>query len=105
MEEGENLSFDELSSMEETSIAFDSGADEVNEGFCKECNGKLVKVVENRDFLDGSISFHIIKLRCVSCGKEYLDLTQADKYDFILTLEKAMKNKVALNVLTKKISA
>lgn len=84
---------------------FDSRANKVNEGFCKECGGKLIKVVENRDFLEGSISFHIIKLRCDSCGKEYLDLNQADKYDFLLTLEKAMRDKVALNVLAKKISA
>ena len=105
MEEGENLSFEELGRMQEDSLNFDSGTVEVNGGHCKNCNGKLIKVVENRNFLEGSISFHIIKLRCVSCGKEYLDLTQADKYDFILTLEKAMKNKVALNVLTKKISA
>ena len=61
--------------------------------------------MENRDFLEGSISFHIIKLKCDSCGKEYLDLNQADKYDFLLTLERAIKNKIALKVLAKKISA
>lgn len=104
MEEEENLSFDEIDRMEESNLSFDSGAVEVSKGFCNECNGKLVNVVENRDFLDGSISFHIIKLRCDSCGKEYLDLSQADKYDFILTLERAIKNKVSLNVLAKKIS-
>ena len=105
MEEGEYLSASEIGLLEQAEIDLESGASEVNEGYCKECNGKLIKVVENRNFLEGSISFHIIKLKCDSCGKEYLDLNQADKYDFLLTLERAIKNKIALKVLAKKISA
>jgi len=104
MEEGEDLSFDELNQLEEARIDFDGETSGVNGGSC-ECGGELVKIVENRDFLEGSISFHIIKLKCDSCGKEYLDLNQADKYDFLLTLERAIKNKIALKVLAKKISA
>ncbi len=104
MEEGEDLSADGLGLLEQVDIDLESRAGEVNEGFCKECGGRLVKMVENRDFLDGSISFHIIKLKCDGCGKEYLDLNQADKYDFLLILEKAIKSKIALKVLARKIS-
>ena len=102
MEEEESNSFEELKDMDEVEMEFDSGASEVNEGVCKECGERLVKVVENRNLLNGAITFHIIKLRCEKCGKEYLDLGQAEKYDFLITLEKAIKAK-ALRTLAERI--
>lgn len=104
MEEGEDMSLEELQNLDTEEITFDRGAYEVTDGTCTSCNGKLIKVVENRDVLDGAISFHIIKLRCEQCGKEYLDLNQAKTYDFLLTLERAIKSKKALEALSKKIS-
>ena len=85
------MTFEELNDLEEEKIEINSNAFEVNEGICKECGGRLVKIVENRNILDGTITFHIIKLKCPNCGKEYLDLDQAEKYDFYLVLEKATK--------------
>ncbi|MEK6847326.1 MAG: hypothetical protein AABY16_04110 [Nanoarchaeota archaeon] len=101
MEEGEDISFEELNEMKEENIDFDSSATTVNEGVCPGCNEKLVKVVENRNILDGTITIHIIKLRCPKCGKEYLDMDQAEKYDFALTLEQASKE--PLELLSKRI--
>lgn len=103
MEEGEDLTIEELDELEEVEIEIDENVFEVNEGICKECNEKLIKVVENRSILDGAITFHIIKLRCPKCGKEYLDLDQAEKYDFTLILEKAVKqplDKLSRRILT-----
>lgn len=102
MEEGENLSIEELENLEEADIEITNSASQVNEGICEECNEKIIKVVENKSMLDGSITFHIIKLKCPNCGKEYIDLDQAEKYDFLLTLQKAIKQ--PLNTLTSKIS-
>ena len=103
MEEGKDMSFEKLSGLEEAELEFDSRAFEVTEGICKDCGEKLTKVVENKNILDGAITFHIIKLRCLRCGKEYLDLDQAEKYDFLLALSNAIKNKKALDFLAKKI--
>ncbi len=99
MEEGEDLSFEELKQMEEERITVDSSAHEVNDGLCNECGGKLIKIVENRSLLDGAITFHIIKLRCEQCGKEYADLNQAEKYDLLFTLEQAIKSKRLFELL------
>ena len=104
MEEGENMSFEELNKLEEEKVEFGKEISEVNECVCKDCDEKLVKIVENRSLLDGTITFHIIKLKCMKCGKEYLDLDQAEKYDFLFTLEKAIKSQQALKVLARKIS-
>ena len=101
--EEDNMSLEELRKLREEKLEIERDAFEVNEGICKDCNEKLVKIVENRNVLDGSITFHIIKLKCMKCGKEYLDLDQAEKYDFLLTLEKAVKQ--PLESLSKKISS
>lgn len=100
--EEDNMSLEELKKFREEKLEIDNNVLEVNEGVCKDCNERLVKIVENRNVLDGSITFHIIKLKCMKCGKEYLDLDQAEKYDFLLTLEKAVKQ--PLESLSKKIS-
>jgi|SRR3989344_7937934 len=102
MEEAEDMTINELEKLEEVDTSVEEDAFEVNEGICKECNEKLIKVVENRSILDGTITFHIIKLKCPKCGNEYLDLDQAEKYDFALILEKAVKqplDKVSRRIL------
>lgn len=104
MKDESKMSLEELKHLEEESIEFTSSAFEVNEGVCKDCHEKLVKRVENRSIFGGTVTFHIIKLVCPRCGKEYLDLDQAEKYDFLLTLEKASKEK-PLEVLTKQMTA
>lgn len=101
--EEDTMSFEELEKLKEAEIEIDSTAFEVNEGRCKACSGRLIKIVENRSVLDGAITFHIIKLKCLTCGKEYLDLDQAEKYDFLLLLEKATKQ--PLNILSRKITS
>jgi len=99
--ENEDTSIKELKKLEEENLEIDEDAFEVNEGICKDCNEKLIKIVENRSILDGAITFHVIKLKCMKCGKQYLDLDQAEKYDLLLTLEKAFKQ--PLEVVSKKI--
>jgi|SRR3989338_8555075 len=103
MEEGKDMPFEKLNKFEEAELEFDNRSFEVAEGICKHCGEKLMNVVENKSILDGAITFHIIKLRCLKCGKEYLDLDQAEKYDFLLTLNKAVESKKALSFLTRKI--
>ncbi len=101
MEEGEDISFEKLDSLEEEKVEIDSEAFNVNDGICRECGGKLVKFVDNKNLLNGTITFHIIKLKCPNCNREYLDLEQAEKYDFLLLLEKAVRQ--PLNKLSQKI--
>ena len=98
----EDLSLEELKELEEESFDLDKNAFEVNDGICKDCGGRLIKIVENRNILDGAITFHIIKLKCQNCGKEYLDLNQAEKYDFALLLERAVRQ--PLDKLSRRIS-
>lgn len=102
MEETEDLSTNELEKLEEVELEIEPSASEVNEGYCGECNEKLIRTVENISLLDGAISFHIIKLKCPKCGKVYLDLDQAKKHDFLLALKKALNQ--PLEKLTKKIN-
>ena len=97
----ENMTIEELEKFKEEKLEIDESAFEVNEGICKECSKRMTKVVENRSILDGAITFHIIKLRCQKCGREFLDLDQAEKYDFALTLEKASNQ--PLDISSKKI--
>lgn len=101
MKEKENLSLEELEKLEEIKLDIDEDVFEVNDGICKDCHEKLIKIVENRSILNGAITFHIIKLKCPKCSKEYLDLDQAEKYDFALILEKATQQ--PLDSLSKKL--
>ncbi len=87
--------------LKEEKLEIEEDTFEVNDGICKDCNEKLIKIVENRSILDGTITFHIIKLKCPKCGREYLDLDQAEKYDFALLLEEAAKQ--PLSILSKKM--
>lgn len=100
----EDMSYEELEKLQEESVEFDGNFSEIQEGICNECGGRLMKIVENRSLLDGTLTFHIIKLRCLQCGKEYLDLNQAEKYDFLLILEKALQQKRSLTSLSERLS-
>lgn len=102
MESEDKMSTDELKKFKEEKLEIDKDISDVNEGFCKDCNEKLVKIVENKSILEGTVTFHIIKLKCMKCGKEYLDLEQAEKYDLLLTLEKAFRQPI--ESVSKKIS-
>ncbi len=104
MKDENKMTIEELKQLEEEPVEVGGNAFEVNEGLCKECHEKLIKKIENRTIFGGTVTFHIIKLVCPKCGREYLDLDQAEKYDFLLTLEKASKEK-PLEVLTRKITA
>ena len=55
MEEYKDMPIEELENLEEAKIELDKDVSEVNEGICKECNEKLIKIVENRSILDGAI--------------------------------------------------
>ena len=105
MEEGEDFKLEELENLEEEKLELEEDAFEANDGTCNECGGKLEKIVENRSLLNGMLTFHITKLRCSVCGKEYLNLEQAEKYDFLLLLERELKKKHALQSLSKKLQA
>lgn len=98
---GKDMTLEELENLEEVKLEIDEGAFEVSEGVCPYCNEKFVKIVENRKALGGDVTFHIKKLKCIKCGKEYLDLNDAEKYDLLLILEKAFKQPI--NVLSKKV--
>lgn len=98
------MSEEELKQLPEESITIENHAFTVKGGICKDCSIKLMKVIENRSVLEGAVTFHITKLKCPTCGKVYLDLDQAERYDFLLMLEKAAKEK-PLALLAKKIAA
>lgn len=103
MKNKKNMSIEELKKFDEVNLDINEDIFEVNDGFCKDCNGKLIKIVENKSIFDGALTFHIIKLKCENCGKEYLDLNQAEKYDLLLTFEKISKQQ-SIRMLSKKIS-
>lgn len=85
----EELGEEKLSKFEEVKdFEIDGDSLKVSEGICPECNMKMDKVIENRNLFDGALTFHIIKYRCQKCNKEYMDLKQAEKYDFYLSLKK-----------------
>lgn len=98
------MSEEDLKQLPEESIVVEKRAFNVNGGMCKECNAKLVKVIEDRAVLDGAATFHITKLKCPTCRRLYLDLDNAEKYDLLLMLEKATKEK-PLVLMAKKMEA
>ena len=102
MEYGEDMSLEELENLEEVELDVDKNAGQVDEGICPDCNERFVKVIENRS-INGWVTFHITKLKCPKCNKEYLDLEQGKKYNLLLMLEKIFKQPI--NVLSKRIEA
>ncbi len=88
------MNLEELENLEEEKIEITPESFKVDKGICPSCNIKMAKFVENRDLFDGTITFHIIKFKCEKCGKEYLDLEEAEKYDLFLTLNKAQNKPI-----------
>lgn len=70
----------------------------VDRAICPHCGVKTHKVIENKSLFDGSLTFHIIKLRCGKCNREYLDLEQAQVYDLFLVFNK-LKERSLHNVV------
>ena len=101
MDYGKDMTIEELENLEEVDMEIDKNAFEVNEGICKDCDEKLVKIIENRN-VGNWVTFHITKLKCPKCGKKYLDLNNAEEYDMLLILEKAFKQ--PMDVLSEKIA-
>ena len=104
MKDENAMSLEELKQLQEEKFEVAEDASTVNEGICKECHEKMIKIVENRSIFNGALTFHVIKLKCQQCGKEYLDLDQAETYDLFLTLEKMSKEN-PLEIIAKKIVA
>lgn len=97
---GKDITLEELEKLEEVNTEFDKNAGHIEEGICPNCNEKFVKVTENRN-VENLFTLHFNKLKCPKCNEEYLDLDNAEKYDLLLTLEKAFKQPI--NVLSKKV--
>ena len=102
MEYGKDMALEELEKLEEVDIEFDKSAGHVDNGNCPDCNEKFVKVVEDSEVFGGDVTFHITKLKCSKCGKKYLDLNNAEKYDLLLMLKKVFKQPIG--VLSKKVA-
>lgn len=78
----------DLSLLEEVKITIDTDSFKVYGGVCPQCKKKLSKVIVNEDLFQGAVTIHLIKFRCETCKKEYLDLEQAQKYDLFISLKK-----------------
>ena len=78
---------------QEVKTKFSEKAFRVDKAICPNCGTKMQKIIENKSIFDGSLTFHIIKLKCESCKKEYLDLEQAEVYDLFLTMNKHLSKK------------
>lgn len=74
--------------MKEVKMEIGEKAFKAGKAVCSCCDLKMRKVIENKSLFDGSLTFHIIKLRCEKCNREYLDLEQAEVYDMYLILNK-----------------
>ena len=87
MPDFKDLSSEEVEELEEVNAEIAEDFETVNEGVCPECGDSMERIVENKSLFKGSATFHILKFRCLECGKEYLDLDQAEKYDAYLRLK------------------
>ena len=103
MELYEELKEEELSEFEEVNdFLIDKNSFKLSEGFCPECTQRMDKIIENKNLLDGALTFHIIKYKCAKCKKEYLDLNEAQKYDLFLKLEKVGRERALALISEKK---
>lgn len=87
----EDLSEEELSQLGEVKAEIDENSFKVSEGVCPVCNEKMSKYIANFSLFDGALTFHIIKFRCDKCKREYIDMNEAEKYDFYLSIRKQPK--------------
>ena len=87
------MSLEELKKLPEIKIVVDKNAFKAQECICIDCGIKLEQQTKDKAILNGALTFHIIILKCPKCNKEYLNLEQAERYDFFLALEKVSKEK------------
>ena len=88
--------------LEEVEMKLDEKAFRVDRSICPHCNLKMHKIIENKSLFGGALTFHIIKLRCEKCSREYLDLEQAQVYDLFLVMRKLQEK--SLYDVTERIS-
>lgn len=91
----EELSEAELERLEQVEVDFSKDSFKVAQGICPPCNKKMEKIVYTESLLDGTMTMHIIKFKCVACKKEYLDLEEAKKYDLLLQLRHASEEDIS----------
>lgn len=84
--------------LEEVEMKLDEKAFRVDKATCPSCGLKMHKIIENKSLFEGSLTFHIIKLHCEKCHREYLDLEQAQVYDLFLIFNKAFQHKPLADV-------
>ena len=101
MKDENKMSVEDMEDLEEVKLEINKDALVVNEGVCPKCKDKMTKYIDNKSLFDGTLTFHIIKFKCLKCKKEYLDLNEAQKYDLFLKLEKIGKER-ALALITEK---
>ncbi len=77
-------------------IMIERGAFSADQGLCFHCKTLLVKHVERHYLRDQDITIPILFLRCQQCGKDYLNLAEAEKYQLFLRLEKNAEKQLAL---------
>lgn len=98
------ISAEELGILREKRLEVEESAFYSSEGACRTCKVKLKEIVENKSLFDGAVTFCITKLKCQKCGKDYLNLREAEKYDLFLALEKMSKEE-PLRSIAGKIAA
>ena len=87
--------------MKEVKAVLGEKAFRVDRAVCPHCGLKMHKVIENKSLFDGSLTFHIIKLKCEKCSREYLDLEQAEVYDTYLMFSRKFSGKSLEHVAEK----
>ncbi|MBI2543221.1 MAG: hypothetical protein HYW24_03485 [Candidatus Aenigmarchaeota archaeon] len=86
--------------LEEVEMKLTESAFRVDRAVCPHCNLKMHKTIENKSLFEGALTFHIIKLKCEKCSREYMDLEQAQVYDLFLAVRK-LKEKPIYDVAEK----
>lgn len=94
MKDESKISLGEFEGLEEVKLDINKDTLNINKGICPKCDKKMEKYIDNKSLFDGTLTFHIIKFKCLKCKKEYLDLDEAQKYDLFLKSEKIGKEKV-----------
>jgi len=94
----EKMSLEELEKLEEVKLEITKESFKVDKAICPICKKRMTPFVENQNLFEGALTFHIIKFKCEQCGKEYLDLEQAEKYDLFLLMSKAQGKPIELLV-------
>jgi len=62
-------------------------------GFCTTCNKKMRPVITDFQLPGRELTLHLAAYKCPTCGKEVLNEQQAEKFQEMLLLLDAMKDK------------